>query len=143
MTNKHNVVPHQWETIWEPERVTALKKLFNNLRYTFSEHDYDVGFMLVYRKHSSYIGMGCRPTAKQRNGQPYSFYMAFGFFYDSMMKSAERDGYIDRYVEMCVREYKRFIAGEWPINKMVDQDIMERVAGENAMPLFADVDPLS
>lgn len=142
------VVPAQWENIWEPDRVKQLKKIMNSLRYVFSENDYDVSFMLAYRKTSPYISMGCRPLRKQKNGNPYSFLMAFGFFYDFYNRASAQEGWTERYVEMCIREYEKFIEGAWPINKLVDQDVVDRVMGEGiySMPLISSTkeeDPLS
>lgn len=134
------IEPSQWEQQWSKEQVKFLKRLIADIRYSFDERDHDVCFYLVYRGtgKNAYISMGIRKQGKQANGNSFSFLCAFGFFHDAALRWIEQPGWIDGMADRAVHEYQRFLDGTWPINKIHDQDVMDRTAR-----LMGEDDPLS
>lgn len=132
--DKQPIIPAQWEQRWSDASVKFLKPVLQQIRYAFAERDYDVFLQLWepgYNPKGSFVSMGIRPQAKQKNGNHHSILIAFGWFYEAAYRWPE--GYIDAMADRAIEQYERFQRGEWPISQIhTDDETLLRNANVSA-----------
>lgn len=131
--DKKPVVPTNWKSLWSDDAIAFLDPLIKKIRYAFDERDHDA-FLQLWQPGTdpkgSYICMGIRKQGKQKNGNPYSVLIAFGFFYEAAWRWSE--GYIDHMADRAVEQYQLFLDGQWPIDKVHDDEVLKRNANVSA-----------
>lgn len=124
--DKQPIIPAQWEQRWSDASVKFLKPVLQQIRYAFAERDYDVFLQLWEPGHNpkgSFVSMGIRPQAKQKNGNHHSILYAFGWFYESAYRWPP--GFVDVLADRAIEQYERFKNGEWPVAGIyMDDDVL-------------------
>lgn len=128
------IEPARWELNgWSPAEIKKIKALLADIRYSFAERDHDAFFYILYHGDPKrrYICMGIRKAEAQANGNPHSVLMAFGFFVAWMERQPA--SYVETMCDAAVTEYQRFLDGVWPIDKIHDQAMIDRIEEEDCL----------